>query len=150
MESDGTGHRRLTEGNGYVEFRLSAKDRHGSTDGPHLSPDGKRVAFIALRKGIPQVCTIDIDGSNLRQLTTRDTPCGRVRWSPAGKQIAFVSFVGTYPQLFVIDATGGKPKQLTSVDGAVYSVTWNPMKPSDANLSRPCSDHAVFPSRTQR
>ena len=62
--SDGTGHRRMTEGNRYVEFRLSPKDRHGSTDGPHLSPDGKRIAFLALRAGVPQVCTIDVDGSN--------------------------------------------------------------------------------------
>ena len=111
-----------------MEFRLSSKDRHGSTDGPHLSPDGKRVAFIARRKGLPQVCTIDIDGSDLRQLTSRSTPCGRVRWSPDGKRVAFVSFVGKYPQLFVIDAAGGKPMQLTSVDGAVYSVNWKPMR----------------------
>ena len=126
VQSDGTGHRRLTEGNRYVEFRLSPKDRHGSTDGPHLSPNGQRVAFVAIRKGVPQVCTIGIDGSHLRQLTSRDTPCGRVRWSPDGKQIAFVSFIGKYPQLFVIEAAGGKPRQLTSVEGAVYSVAWKP------------------------
>jgi Tol biopolymer transport system component len=124
--SDGTGHRRLTKGNRYVEFRLSSKDRHGSTDGPHLSPNGKRIAFIAMRKGVPQVCAIGIDGSNLQQLTSHDTPCGRVRWSPDGKRIAFVSFVGKYPQLFVMETAGGKPKQITSVDGAVYSVTWKP------------------------
>jgi hypothetical protein len=32
--ADGTVFWRLTEGNRYVEFRLSAKDRRGSTDGP--------------------------------------------------------------------------------------------------------------------
>jgi len=126
VESDGTGHQQLTTGNRYVEFRLSTQDHHGSTDGPSLSPDGKRVAFIALREGVPQVCTIDIDGTNLRQLTSRETPCGRVRWSPDGKQIAFVSFVGKYPQLFLIDAEGKTPRQLTRVDGAVYFVNWKP------------------------
>src|SRR5262249_31926943 len=34
---DGSNLRRLTEGNRYVEFKLSAQDRHGSTDGPHVS-----------------------------------------------------------------------------------------------------------------
>ena len=126
VNSDGTAHRRLTEGNRYVEFRLSPKDRHGSTDGPHLSPDGGKIAFIAQRDNLPQVCTIDIDGTNLRQLTVRATPCGRVRWSPDGKQIAFVSFVGKYPQLFVVDSGGGEPRQLTSIDGAVYFVNWRP------------------------
>lgn len=126
VESDGTGHRRLTEGNRYVEFRLSPKDAHGSTDGPQLSPDGKRIAFIAYRNGLPQVCQIDIDGSNFKQLTSRSTACGRVRWSPDGKRIAFVSFVGKYPQLFVMEASGGKPNQLTNVDGAVYSIAWKP------------------------
>ncbi|MBD3673146.1 MAG: PD40 domain-containing protein [Planctomycetaceae bacterium] len=124
VESDGTGHQRLTTGNQYVEFRLSPEDHHGSTDGPQVSPDGKKVAFIALRGGVPQVCTIDIDGSHLQQLTSRDTACGRVRWSPDGKRIAFVSFVGKYPQLFLIDADGGMPKQLTSVNGAIYFVNW--------------------------
>ena len=41
---DGKNFKRLTEGNKYVEFRLSPKDTHGSTDGPDISPDGKRIA----------------------------------------------------------------------------------------------------------
>ena len=110
VSRDETEHRRLTKGNHYVEFRLSAQDRHGSTDGPHLSPDGKRIAFIALRDAVPQVCVIDVDGSNLRQLTRRATPCGRVRWSPDGQKIAFVSFVGKPPQLYVINAEGSPPE----------------------------------------
>jgi TolB protein len=131
VNSDGTGHRRLTEGNSYVEFRLSPQDHHGSTDGPQLSPDGTQIAFLALRDNVSQVCTIGLDGSNLKQLTTRQTPCGRVRWSPDGKQLAFVSFVGKYPQLFVIDANGGEPRQLTQLDGAVYFLNWKPNREAD-------------------
>lgn len=132
VSSEGTDHRRLTEGNRYVEFRLSRQDRHGSTDGPQLSPDGTRIAYLALRDNVPQVCTIDLDGTNPKQLTTRSTPCGRVRWSPEGKQIAFVSFVGKSPQLFVIDAGGGEPRQLTNLDGAVYFLNWSPQVPASA------------------
>jgi len=123
---DGRDLRRLTQGNGYVEFRLSPKDEHGSTDGPHISPDGRRIAYIALRDGVPNVCVMDLDGSRQQQVTHRETPCGRVRWSPDGRFIAFVSFEGQYPQLFVVSAEGGEPRQLTHLQGAVYFVNWRP------------------------
>lgn len=124
VDADGTNFKRLTKGNRYVEFRLSPKDAHGSTDAPDLSPDGKRIAFIAIKDGVPNVFSIDLDGANRRQLTNRKTPCGRVRWSADGKQLAFVSFEGKYPQLFVVPADGGEARQLTHLDGAVYFVNW--------------------------
>ena len=118
VDADGKNLRRLTEGNRYVEFKLSAKDKHGSTDGPHISPDGKQIAYIAVKDGVPNVCVMNLDGREQRQLTFRKTPCGRVRWSPDGKQVAFVSFEGKYPQLFVVAAKGGEPRQLTRLDGS--------------------------------
>ncbi len=128
VDADGGNLRRLTEGNRHVEFRLSAEDRHGSTDSPHLSPDGKRIAFVAVKGGVPNVCVMKLDGTGQRQLTFRDTPCGRVRWSPDGTRVAFVSFEGKYPQLFVVAADGGEPRQLTRLQGAVYFVNWMPEK----------------------
>lgn len=124
--ADGTNLRRLTEGNGYVEFRLSPADRHGSTDGPDVSPDGKRVAFVALKDGVPNVFVVDIDGGNRRQVTARTAPCGRVKWSPDGKLLSFVSFEGKYPQLFVVPAEGGEPRQLTWLNGGVNFADWKP------------------------
>jgi TolB protein len=126
VDADGKNLKRLTEGNKYVEFRLSPKDSHGSTDGPDISPDGKQIAFIAFKDGTPNVFVVDIDGGNKRQVTNRATACGRVRWSPDGKQLSFVSFEGKYPQLFVIPASGGDPRQLTKLEGAVYFASWKP------------------------
>jgi TolB protein len=126
VDPDGKNLKRLTQGNRYVEFKLSPNDRHGSTDGPHISPDGKRIAYIAVKDNIPNVCIMNSDGSGQRQVTFRKTPCGRARWSPDSKQIAFVSFVEKYPQLFVVPAEGGEPRQLTKLDGAVYFVNWRP------------------------
>jgi TolB protein len=126
VDPDGKNLKRLTEGNKYVEFRLSPKDTHGSTDGPDISPDGKRIAFIALKDGVANVFVMDLDGTNRKQLTTRKSACGRVKWSPDGKSVAFVSFEGKYPQLFVVAAEGGEPRQLTKLDGAVYFVNWKP------------------------
>ena len=109
--------RRITEGNRYVEFRLSEKDHHGSTDGTHVSPDGERIAYVARKEGTPNIYVMNLDGSGQKQVTTRKTPCGRVRWSPDGKQLAFVSFEGKYPQLFVVEATGGEPRKAHGLAG---------------------------------
>jgi sialidase-1 len=126
VDVDGKNLRRLTDGNRYVEFRLSAKDAHGSTDGPQVSPDGGRIAYVAARDGVPNVCVMAIDGKEQRAVTARKAACGRVRWSPDGKHLAFVSFEGKYPQLFVVAAGGGEPRQLTRLDGAVYFANWRP------------------------
>jgi len=127
VDADGKNLRRLTEGNRYVEFRLSAKDRHGSTDGPQISPDGKRIAYLAVRDGVANVWVMDIDGRNPRQVTFRKSACGRVRWRPDGDRLAFVSFEGKYPQLFTVPTKGGEPAQLTRLDGAVYFANWAPV-----------------------
>jgi Tol biopolymer transport system component len=126
VDSDGKNLRRLTTGNKHVEFRLSPRDQHGSSDSPDVSPDGKQIAYVAVKEGVANVCVMNLDGSGQRQLTFQKTPCGRVRWSPDGKQIAFVSFVGKYPQLFIVPARGGPPRQLTTLKGAVYFVNWKP------------------------
>ncbi len=126
IRTDGTDKRQLTHGNGYNTFYLSATDEHGSSDPPSLSPDGQRVAFIGRREGVPQVLTINRDGSDLRQITFRPTPCGRAKWSPDGTQLAFISFEDRYPQLFVVNSQGGEPRKLTNLSAAVYFLNWQP------------------------
>lgn len=129
---DGQGLARLTEGNGYVEFRLSPQDTHGSSDPPMISPDGTRIAYCAVREGLAQVHTMNLDGTDQLQITHRAAPCGRVRWSPDGRHLAFVSWEGAYPQLFVVAAEGGEPVKLTDLPAAVYFPFW-----SDAVASGP-------------
>jgi Tol biopolymer transport system component len=123
---DGRGLRRLTTGAHHVEFRLSAGDQHGSSDPPHVSPQGNRIGYIAEHDGVPNVHIMNLDGSNQHRLTGRKTPCARVRFSPDGRQIAFVSFEDKYPQLFTVTAEGGTARQLTRLDGAVYFLAWQP------------------------
>ena len=126
VDADGKNLRRLTEGNQHVEFRLSAKDAHGSSDGPHVSPDGRQIAYIAVKGCVANVCVMQIDGSKQRQVTRRKAACGRVRWGPAGKFLASISFEGKYPQLFTVAAEGGEPRQLTRLDGGVNFVNRKP------------------------
>lgn len=126
IDPDGSNLKRLTEGNKYVEFRLAPTDKHGSSDPPAISPDGRQITYTALEDGVPQVHVMDLDGSNQRQVTRRATPCGRPRWSPDGRQLAFVSWEGKYPQLFVVPVEGGEPRQITHLDAAVHFMEWKP------------------------
>ncbi len=136
VDVDGRNLQRLTTDARHVEFRLSPEDKHGSSDGPHVSPDGRRIAYISERDGTAQVHVMNLDGSAPRKLTDRKSPCARVRWSPDGSQIAFVSFEGPYPQLFTIPAEGGEPRQLTSLNEAVYFLAWQPKAKTQAGSPR--------------
>src|SRR5205085_11236063 len=69
--ADGKDLRRLTEGNRYGEFKLSEKDQHGSSDGPDISLDGKRIAYLAVKDGVANVWTMNLDGSKQKQVTFR-------------------------------------------------------------------------------
>lgn len=62
---------------------------------PRWSPDGKKIAFISTRKGIPQVWMIDSRGGEAYPLTDISTGASGVIWSPQGDHLAFLSSV--YP-----------------------------------------------------
>ena len=124
--ADGSDLKRLTQANHYITFYLSPDDRHGSSDFPSLSPDGRQIAYIAMKDGLSQVHVMDMDGGNQRQITFRRTACGRATFGPDGKRIAFVSWEGAYTQLFVVPAEGGDPRKLTDVHGAACFLNWKP------------------------
>jgi len=93
-----------------------------------VSPDGARVAMILSKGGSPDVYVADIDGGNIKRLTTtRETessPC----WSADGLSILFTSRVSGRAQLYTIPALGGKMRRIGTI-GASSTVTepdWSP------------------------
>jgi len=58
---------------------------------PRWSPDGKKLAFVSLRGGKPQIYIIPLNGGEALPFTSMANGAGMPVWSPDGKFIAFTS-----------------------------------------------------------
>jgi Tol biopolymer transport system component len=57
---------------------------------PRFSPDGKRIVFTRdASDSASALFVVDLDGSDLRQITSSDLQPGDATWSPDGSRIAF-------------------------------------------------------------
>ncbi len=93
---------------------------------PHPSPDGTKVVFQSNRTGVPQIFVINIDGSNLIQLTDDAVGAETPKWSPNGKLILFSLYVGeNNNDVFVMDAEGKNRVQLTDSPGYDGHASWS-------------------------
>lgn len=55
---------------------------------PDVSPDGQQITFISDRDGLSNVWVMDIDGGNLRQVTSeKNNTLHSPKWSPDGEYI---------------------------------------------------------------
>lgn len=87
---------------------------------PALSPDEQRIVFtlrttdLEANKGRTDLWIVDVDGENLRQLTTHPDADGSPQWSRDGKFIYFLSSRGGSSQVWRISPDGGEATQVTT------------------------------------
>ena len=109
---------------------------------PHLSPDGKSVAYVLTvidRKKNHRESSIWLvltDGSAApRRLTADSFSSNSPRWSPDGKTLAFLSARSTEPsssetpksQIYLLSMVGGgEGTPLTKLRNSVQSYQWSP------------------------
>jgi len=85
------------------------------------SPDGKKIAYVVSTHDARNIYVMDVDGSNIRQLTDCATFCEQPAWSPAGESIAYMSDF----HIFVMNADGSNSRQVTQ-GGVNMRPAWSP------------------------
>ena len=114
MDADGKNEQRLTENPRY------------DWD-PVWSPNGKRIAFMADKKGDLQnfgIYVMDADGRNEQRLTGHHTWEASPSWSPDSRRIAFTSDRDGNSEIYVMDADGGNLQNLTRTPHSDHSPAW--------------------------
>jgi eukaryotic-like serine/threonine-protein kinase len=104
------------------------------TSNPLPTPLGgsSQIAFASTRSGAVEIWLMNIDGTNLKQITNVPEGACQPKWSPDGLRIAFISpcvrNLISYPgaNLFVINADGTGLTPLPSVPGGDYDPSWSP------------------------
>ncbi len=84
-----------------------------------VSPDGKKVLYtltyysIEQNKGNAEIYTMNIDGSDVKRLTTTASSEWNVVWNPAGDKIGFIYADGNGVNIYEMD-TDGKNRRAVS------------------------------------
>jgi Tol biopolymer transport system component len=124
--------------------RKSLLPKRTSAFDPDLSPDGKRIAFVASNGEKPRtdkhawvLYVMNADGSGRKRLTETGSTAEHLltpRWSADGKKIAFCTFgwgmgktgpvMTSPPRVCIIDAEGRHLKRLEKLNG--IDPVWSP------------------------
>jgi Tol biopolymer transport system component len=93
-----------------------------------FSPDGRQVAFSALRRGRGVIALVDVETSRIvRELRMDDiAEVTNPDWSPDGRSIAFSGSRGGQTNLYVFDLESGATRQLTEGRNADLMPVWSP------------------------
>jgi hypothetical protein len=82
-------------------------------ESPDFSPDGKKVAFSALRGGITDIFILDLDSREITNLTKDSFADYAPTWTPDGRAMVVTTRVSGNEKLFRVELADGKRTQLT-------------------------------------
>jgi len=127
---------------GANEKRLVPAKADEGVQSPAWSPDGKTIAFVRWRppgKGgayNEEICVMDADGKNVKQLTDDAKIDRQPAWSPDNRRIAFTSYLDSAEgDICVMDADGRNRANLTKGKGRNQQPLFSPDGASIAFLS---------------
>ena len=109
---------------------------------------GDRLAFASNRDGDYEIYLLDIDGSNLRQLTSNAANDFDPAWSPDGRQIVFASQTDGDAEIKIMNADGSGVRQLTNNAISDADPDWSPDGEWIAFSSNRDGDFEIYVMRT--
>jgi TolB protein len=77
---------------------------------------GTQIAFTRKVGRFKEGFVMDMDGSNVKQLTNDRALALSLNWHPGGKQLGLISYRTRRPELFLLNVLSGRFQQLTSND----------------------------------
>jgi Tol biopolymer transport system component/DNA-binding winged helix-turn-helix (wHTH) protein len=96
---------------------------------PHISPDGRSIAFNMGHEPTANIYTMPVSGGSLRQLTFFNSFNMAGGWSEDGKSIAFASTENGAPRVWTVSAESGTLHPLSSGEMSDnFNVTWFPRR----------------------
>ena len=96
------------------------------TADPSLSPDGKRMVYLAVVAGVQQLFTAKVDGGDVRQITHEPFDHEDPAWSPDGRKIAYVSDAEGGQVITMMDPDGTRVEALSPRAAHAIHPSWAP------------------------
>lgn len=93
-------------------------EEFGGIQGVNISwsPDGKTLAFYSNYDGDNEIYLIDIDGTNIRQLTFNEIPDGMPAFTPEGNAVIYAAKAEAGWEIRSVTVMGGEPEVLIKSD----------------------------------
>ncbi len=91
-----------------------------------------QIAFASDRTGLAQIWLVNVDGSELRQITHAQRGACQPSWSPDGARLVYISpckenqEIYTNTNLFIIDVDGSNTIELPTLSSGDFDPAWSP------------------------
>lgn len=112
-----------TKGN----YHTQLTNRIGNEGALDISPDGKQIACHYFLNGKADIYVMDIDGHNIKQLTSDTLDNRWPRWTPDGKHIAYTR-VASNSDIWIMKNNGKSKRQFVSSPKRDEILEFNPKR----------------------
>jgi dipeptidyl aminopeptidase/acylaminoacyl peptidase len=118
---------------------------------PSWSPDGTKIAFEGLTLDYnSEIMAINVDGSNIQNLTNHAAVDSLPAWSPDGTKIAFSTKRSGNYDIYLMNTDGTSPTSLTNDAADEWDTSWQVIKDIDCFGFEPPMDKTISVKKKNR